>query len=148
PGQTACFASNVTIANLTQAAALAPAGTAQGRTGASPSNTDSAIAEVIAGQVDAAGSILDLGAAGATSIAAAPPSSTLAVATLSMPVAKSGRTTGLTCSTVSSISGNIQVDYETSCNSNVVTFTATYSGQVVIAGGTFSAGGDSGSLVV
>ncbi|MBZ5508661.1 MAG: S1 family peptidase [Acidobacteriia bacterium] len=148
PGQSACFGSGTTIANLTQAAALAPAGTAQGRTGASPSNTDSAIAQIVPGTVDMAGTILDLGPSNSTSIAAAPPSSTLATATLGMAVSKSGRTTGLTCSTVSSINTSVQVAYETSCGSNVTAFNATYTGQVMINGGSFSAGGDSGSLVV
>jgi hypothetical protein len=148
PGPAACFGANTPIATLTQGAALTPAGSAQGRTGPSPSNTDSAIAQIVPGTVDLAGTILDLGPSSSTSIAAAPPSSTLATATLGMAVSKSGRTTGLTCSTVSSISTSVQVAYETSCGSNVTAFNATYTGQVVINGGSFSAGGDSGSLVV
>ncbi len=149
PGPTACFGgSSKPIAILTAGAPLAPAGTAQGRTGASPSNTDSAIAQIVPGAVDLAGTILDLGAAGSTSIAAAPPSSTIAAPALNMAVAKSGRTTGLTCSTIGSIKADIQVDYETSCGSKVTAFTATYRGQVMINGGSFSAGGDSGSLIV
>src|SRR5262249_32014831 len=98
--------------------------------------------------VDLTGSILDLGPAGPTSVAAAPPSATVATASLGLPVAKSGRTTGLTCSTVNSINASIQVAYETSCGSNGTTFNAQVSNQVVISGGTFSAGGDSGSLIV
>jgi hypothetical protein len=149
PGPTACFpGQSKPIATLTQGAPLAPTGTTQGRTGASPSNTDSAIAQIVPGTVDLAGTILDLGAAGASSIAAAPPSSTLATATIGLAVAKSGRTTGLTCSTVGSVSANVQIAYETSCGSNVTAFNATYTNQVVINGGSFSAGGDSGSLVV
>ncbi|HZU30503.1 MAG TPA: hypothetical protein VFB79_05275 [Candidatus Angelobacter sp.] len=149
PGQNACFgASTKPVAVLTQGAALAPAGTTQGRTGASPSNTDSAIATINTGAVDLTGTILDLGAAGPSSIAAAPPSATLATPALNQAVAKSGRTTGLTCSTVTSISTSVQVAYETSCGSNVTAFNATYTGQVVINGGSFSAGGDSGSLIV
>ncbi len=149
PGPSACFpGQSKPIANLSFGAPLAPAGTTQGRVGASPSNTDSAIAAVVPGAVDPTGTILDLGAAGSTSIAAAQPSATIATPSLPMSVAKSGRTTGLTCSTVSSIKADIQVDYETSCGSNVTAFTATYRGQVMIAGGSFSAGGDSGSLVV
>jgi hypothetical protein len=149
PGPNACFPGTAKlIAVLTQGAALAPAGTAQGRTGPSPSNTDSAIAQVAVGGVDPLGTILDLGAAGSTSIAAAPPSSTVGTASLGLAVAKSGRTTGLTCSTVSSISTSVVVAYETSCGSNVTAFNATYTGQVVINGGSFSAGGDSGSLIV
>jgi hypothetical protein len=149
PGPAACFPGSAKqIAALTQAAALAPAGTTQGRTGPSPSNTDSAIAQISVGGVILTGDILDLGPAGPTSVAALPPSSTVATASLGLPVAKSGRTTGLTCSTVNSINANIQVAYETSCGSNVTAFNATFTNQVVISGGTFSAGGDSGSLIV
>ncbi len=148
PGQAACFTAPINVANLTAQAALAPAGTTQGRTGPSPSNTDSAVATIIPGQVDLAGTVLDLGAAGPTSIAAAPPSSTIAVGTLNMGVAKSGRTTGLTCSTITSINANIQVAYETACGSGVTAFNATFANQLVINGGSFSAGGDSGSLIV
>jgi hypothetical protein len=149
PGPSACFpGQSKPIATLTQQATLAPAGTAQGRTGASPSNTDSAIAQIVPGTVDLAGTILDLGAAGASSIAAAPPSSTLATASIGLAVAKSGRTTGLTCSTVGSINTSVSIAYETSCGSNVTAFNATYTNQVVINGSSFSAGGDSGSLVV
>jgi hypothetical protein len=149
PGPAACFPGSAKqIGALTQAAALAPSGTTQGRTGPSPSNTDSAIAQISVGAVDLTGSILDLGPAGPTSVAAAPPSATVATAFLGLAVAKSGRTTGLTCSTVNSINANIQVAYETSCGSNVTAFNATFTNQVVISGGNFSAGGDSGSLIV
>lgn len=150
PGQAACFKTLVNVANLTQGAALIPAGTAQGRTGPAPSNVDAAIAAIIPGQVDPTGSILDLGAAGATSIASAPPSSVapIPVPSIGMAVAKSGRTTGLTCSTITSTNADIVIAYETSCGTNVTAFNATFRGQVVINGGNFSAGGDSGSLVV
>jgi hypothetical protein len=154
PGPSACFpAVSKPIATLTQQAALAPAGTAQGRTGPAPSNTDSAIAQIVPGTVDLAGTILDLGAAGASSIAAAAPSNQLPIpqASIGMPVAKSGRTTGLTCSTVESINMTIPIAYDISCTSDPnapKAFTATYTNQVMINGGSFSAGGDSGSLIV
>jgi hypothetical protein len=93
------------------------------------------------------GTILDLGAAGPTSIADAPPSATLGTATVGLQVAKSGRTTGLTCSTIGSLSTTVSVQYDASCG-GAVAFTATFSNQLLIDGGTFSAGGDSGSLVV
>ena len=150
PGPSLCFGgASKPIAALTFGAPLKPTGVAAGGTGPSPSNTDSAIAQIVPGAVDLTGSILDLGATpGASSIPAAPPSSTIAVPTLGMAVAKSGRTTGLTCSTVSSIKGDFQVKYFTSCGSTTVAFIATYSGQIVINGGSFSGEGDSGSLVV
>jgi hypothetical protein len=54
----------------------------------------------------------------------------------------------LTCSTIQSVSTDgIQVDYDQSCQGPKA-FTATFNGQVVVAGGSFSAGGDSGSLIV
>lgn len=155
PGPSACFGpTSKPIATLTQQAALAPTGTAQGRTGASPSNTDSAIAQIVPGTVDLQGRILDLGAggAGASSIAAAAPSNgTIIPATIGTAVAKSGRTTGLTCSTVESINMTIPIAYPTICTNDPnapIAFTATYTNQVMINGGTFSGPGDSGSLVV
>jgi hypothetical protein len=154
PGPSACFpGQSKPIATLTQQAALAPAGTAQGRTGPSPSNTDSAIAQIVPGTVDLAGTILDLGAAGPSSIAAAAPSNQLPIpqASIGMAVAKSGRTTGLTCSTVESINMTIPIGYDISCTADLnapKAFTATYTNQVMINGGSFSAGGDSGSLIV
>ncbi len=152
PGASQCFSNESVVASLTQQATLAPAGTTVGRTGAAPSNVDAAIAQVGVGTVDATGTILDLGAAGATSIADAPPSATLAVPatvlTANTQVAKSGRTSSLTCSTLSSVSANIQVAYETACGSNVTAFNAQFANQVVVNGGTFSEPGDSGSLIV
>src|SRR5262249_6726944 len=148
PGQAACFGPKLTVANLTAQAALVPVGNQQGRTGPAPSNVDAAIAQVVTGEVDPAGTILDLGPAGPTNIAALPPSATVATPAIGMNVAKSGRATGLTCSSITSVGTSVSVAYETSCGSNVTAFNATYSNQVVIAGGNFSGPGDSGSLVV
>jgi hypothetical protein len=65
-----------------------------------------------------------------------------------IPVAKSGSRTGLTCSTIIAINANVQVQYSTTCGGGT-TFTVTFvNDQIVINGGTFSAAGDSGSLVV
>jgi hypothetical protein len=158
-GAAACFSSSQVVATLTQGAALAPAGTTVGRTGAAPSNVDAAIAQVVSTTLSVdnvagvpTGTILDLGAAGATTIADAPPSATLAapatVLANNTQVAKSGRTSSLTCSTLSSVSTGISVSYETSCGSNVTAFIATFTNQVIVNGGTFSASGDSGSLIV
>jgi len=134
----ACTDGNV-VAHLSQAAPL------------KTSNVDAAIAQVVSGQVDTTGSLLDLGAAGSTSIAAAPPSDTLAIPSAVLAanegVAKVGRSSGLTCGTVQSISTNISVDYDQSCG-GAFAFTANFNGQVVVSGGTFSASGDSGSLIV
>lgn len=115
------------------------------------SNVDAALAQIVPGAVDTSGAILDLGAQGNTSIAAAPPSNTLAnpsaVLSGNEGVAKSGRSTGLTCSNLSSVSTDVQVDYDKSCG-GAKAFTVVFNNQVVINGANFSAGGDSGSLVV
>ena len=145
----------LTVALLTQAAALKPAANEPGACGSStaplcghsPSNVDAAIAEINAGQVDLSGTILDLGPVGTTSISPAPPSSQIAAPALTQAVSKSGRTTGLTCSTINSINADIQVDYDASCG-GAKAFTAIFKGQVMISGGSFSGPGDSGSLVV
>ena len=70
------------------------------------------------------------------------------VASLSMAVAKSGRSTGLTCSTVLSVNTNTSVEYNKSCDGTGATFTVDYNNQVDVAGGGFGAEGDSGSLIV
>ncbi|HSE48160.1 MAG TPA: hypothetical protein VLA96_03025 [Terriglobales bacterium] len=133
-----CSAGKV-VAHLTQKAPL------------QSSNVDAAIGKIVDGQVATSGSILALGPAGSTSIAAAPPSSTLAdpatVMSSNTGVAKSGRSTGLTCSALQSVSTSVSVDYDGSCG-GAKAFTVTFHGQVVVGGGSFSAGGDSGSLVV
>ena len=152
----------LTVAHLTKGAALKPVANEPGKCGTSkaalcghaPSNVDAAIAEIVPGQVDLSGNILDLGPAGSTSIAAAPPSNTLGIATLGEPVGKSGRTTGLTCSTIASIGGTFAIDYEGTCGDSSATppvapaFASYFTGQIAIQGGSFSAAGDSGSLVV
>jgi hypothetical protein len=58
-----------------------------------------------------------------------------------MRVKKYGRTTGLTSSRISAINATVNVNYG---DPGVATFV----GQIVISGGNFSAGGDSGSLIV
>ncbi|HEX4603727.1 MAG TPA: hypothetical protein VH724_07020, partial [Candidatus Angelobacter sp.] len=160
PLQLACTAPSapppLTVALLTQGAALKPVANEPGACpgskaplcGHAPSNVDAAIAEIAVGQVDLSGTILDLGPVGATSIAAMPPSSTIGVAALGEAVGKSGRTTGLTCSTIQSLNMTTQVDYEATCGSGTPAFTALFTNQVTISGGSFSAGGDSGSLIV
>src|SRR5947209_10633512 len=114
------------------------------------SNVDAAIAQIVPGTVDTSGSILDLGVADAATatIAPAPPSSILAAPTIGLAVAKAGRSTGLTCSTINSVLTNVKVDYSTQCGNGGSTFSVTFTNQVIINGGSFSASGDSGALVV
>ena len=166
PGPSECFgASSKAVATLTQGAPLKPtAGTdPNGCTGStspfcgkSPSNVDAAIAQISSTTaVDnvsgvPTGTILDLGTtAGATSIPDAPPSSNPFTGTVSagLGVAKSGRTSGLTCSQVQSINGPIRVTYDASCDGPHA-FDATFQNQIVVTGANFIQPGDSGSLLV
>ncbi|HEX5873794.1 MAG TPA: hypothetical protein VFY60_04040 [Pyrinomonadaceae bacterium] len=101
------------------------------------SNVDAAIAQLRTGQMDSSGFIEDIGV----------PSSTLAAPTVGLSVAKSGRTTGFTTGSISSVNTSVNVQYTTECGGGRK-FTVAFTGQIVITPGTFSAGGDSGSLIV
>lgn len=101
-----------------------------------PSNVDAAIAQLRPGQMDSTGEIEDIGLPGGP-----------VGATVGMSVAKSGRTTGSTTGTVSSINTSVSVQYQANCGSGKK-FTVSYTNQVVIGPASFSAGGDSGSLIV
>ena len=117
-------------------------------------NVDAAIARVTPGAVDPRGNILELGARQTDgTLAPAPPgiSSTGGkgeAATLGMMVAKSGRTTGLTCAAVSAINVDVVVDYYTDCAETAHAMTKTFTNQIAVAGTSFSDAGDSGALVV
>lgn len=101
------------------------------------SNVDAAIAQLRSGAMNSSGTILDVG-----DISTAVRSPTVGLA-----VAKSGRTTGFTTSTIEAVNANINVQYQAGCGMGR-RFTVSYTGQIVIGGSGFSAGGDSGSLVV
>ncbi len=101
------------------------------------SNVDAAIAAVRTGQVSSTGEILTIGA----------PANTTANPAVNMGVAKVGRTTGFTCSSVSATNVSVNVQYETQCGGGS-TFVISYTHQVLISSHSFSAGGDSGSLIV
>ena len=117
-------------------------------------NVDAAIARVTPGAVDSKGSILEFGAKQIDgTLAPAPPgiSSTAGKgeeASLGMMVAKSGRTTGLTCAAVSAVSVDVLVDYYTDCAETTHAMTKAFTNQVSIAGTSFSDAGDSGALIV
>jgi hypothetical protein len=144
PGAAACFASPNAVANLSFQSALQPTPTSNG---IAEGNVDAALALVVPGTVDPSGAILNLGVPGTTSIASAPPSTTLEAPVIGLSVAKTGRTTGLTCSTISSIQATLNVDFDAFCGGPKL-FTSEFVGQVVINGSSFSAPGDSGSLIV
>ena len=68
-----------------------------------------------------------------------PPTSTI-VAAVGQKVKKYGRTTGLTSGQVDAINATVNVGYGTGV--------ARFVGQIIITPGNFSAGGDSGSLIL
>ncbi|MGA9463208.1 MAG: hypothetical protein WBV28_10485 [Terracidiphilus sp.] len=117
-------------------------------------NADAAIAEVGSHTVDATGSILELGVRRSDgSLAAAPPGTSSTdgrgeIASLQMRVAKSGRTTGLTCGGVSALDVDISVDYFRDCAETRPYLTKTFTNQVGLSGDHLSDAGDSGALVV
>lgn len=100
-------------------------------------NVDAAIAQLRSGAMHSTGAIEDVGV----------PSSTVVAPSVGLGVAKSGRTTGFTTGTIGSINTSVSVQYQQSCGSGKK-FVISYTNQVVINSTTFSAGGDSGSLIV
>lgn len=103
------------------------------------SNVDCAVAQVIPGMVNSSGAILEIGTISNQTIAAS----------LNQAVKKSGRTTGLTRSTVTGLNATISVAYDNECAGGAA-FTKTFTGQIVVRnnGSRFLNSGDSGSLMV
>ena len=101
-------------------------------------NIDAAIAQVRTGQVRTDGAILEVG----------PIANTTAQAFVGQGVKKSGRTTGLTKSSVSGLNATLNVGYTDECAGN--SFTVQYTGQILISNraSRFLNSGDSGSLMV
>jgi hypothetical protein len=136
------------VATLTQFVPLPEGGT---KTAPKTGTVDAALAQIISGAVDTSGSILELGTASSTPNAPnpAPPASTIEISPVpgSTQVAKAGRSSGLTCSTITSVSTIVDISYTTSCSGGT-TFYVQYDNQIVVGGGSFSAAGDSGSLIV
>ena len=89
--------------------------------------------------VQADGAILEIGTISSETVAAR----------LKQAVKKSGRTTGLTSSTVSGLNATVSVTYDDECAGSTA-FTKTFRRQIIIKnlGSKFLAGGDSGSLMV
>jgi hypothetical protein len=100
-------------------------------------NVDCAIAQLRTGQMDPNGTIEDIGTI--SSVVRAP--------AVGLAVRKSGRTTGHTTGTIGAINSTVSVRYPKSCGSGGGTV-FTFTNQVVVNSSTFSAGGDSGSLIV
>ncbi len=102
-------------------------------------NVDCSIAQVTSGMVRTDGSILEIGTLSAST--AAP--------VLAKAVKKSGRTTGLTRSTITGLNATVSVTYDNECAGGVA-FTKTFTGQIVVGNrrNAFLNGGDSGSVLV
>lgn len=124
----------------------------------SNTDVDAALAAVAPGAVDSSGSILQLATpthpvSASDTLAPAPPvagtGEALTAANLNgLRLAKSGRTTGLTCSSVDAVDLSVKVDYFKDCAETQPYYTKFYTGQIGIAGNRFSDSGDSGALVV
>ncbi|MGC2639412.1 MAG: hypothetical protein WA294_19660 [Acidobacteriaceae bacterium] len=116
-------------------------------------NVDAALALAAPGAVDPTGSILQLGPPGQNqTLTAAPPMAghgeALTAANLGMDVAKSGRTTGLTCSSIDAVALSVKVDYYRDCAETQPYTTRTFTNQIGISGTHFTDSGDSGALVL
>ena len=98
---------------------------------------DAAIAQLRPGAMNSTGAIEGIGTI--SSVVRAP--------AVGLGVQKSGRTTGHTTGSVSSVSTTVSIRYPKSCGASGGT-ARTFTNQVVINSSTFSAGGDSGSLIV
>ena len=103
------------------------------------SNVDCSTAEVVSGMVRTDGAILEIGTISHLTTAAF----------INQAVKKSGRTTGLSRSSVSGLNATISVTYDNECAGGTA-FTKTFTGQIVVAnrGSSFLNSGDSGSLMV
>jgi hypothetical protein len=126
-----CSASNTNIvADVSSLSTLYPP--------ASTPNVDCAIAQVRSGMVSTNGAILEVGTISANTVAAS----------VGQAVKKSGRTTGLTRSTISGLNATVSVGYETECAGT--SFTKTFTGQIIVSNRQrrFLNSGDSGSLMV
>lgn len=119
---------------------------------AAETNVDAALAEVDARAVEAG--ILELGARQADGrLSAAMPGTSSSggkgvAASLQMHVAKSGRTTGLTCGAVSAVDVDVAVDYFKDCAETRPYLTKHFTHQIAVSGNRFSDSGDSGALLV
>jgi len=100
-------------------------------------HVDAAMAEVVPGTVYPDGRILDIGGLSANTVSAS----------LGQAVQKSGRTTGHTFGIVNAIDVTVEVGYSKECG-GPANQKARFVNQISISDGNFSAGGDSGSLIV
>jgi hypothetical protein len=97
-------------------------------------NVDVGISIARAGMCDSSGAILDIGV----------PCSTPQNGTIGMAVMKSGRTTGFTTGSITSVNTSVTIQYQKGCNTGKK-FNISFTGQLMT--GAMSAGGDSGSVL-
>lgn len=102
-------------------------------------NVDAGIAEILSGMVDTSGAILEIGTISKSTVGA----------TISQAVKKSGRTTGLSRSSITGLNGTVKITYKNECAGGTA-FTKTFTGQIIINNRRcgFLNSGDSGSLMV
>jgi len=103
---------------------------------ATNNTVDAAIAKVITGKVSTTGEILGIGTISSTTVNPA----------VGLKVEKSGRTTGKKTGTIASVNVTATVSGYGACGTG--TSTAKFVNQFLINSTTFSAGGDSGALIV
>ena len=142
-----CVASGTrTVANLSEFYNL------QNGTG---SKVDAAIAQIVNGSVDPSGNILLLGATqtngvpnpGAPNAGAGIAPSQAQGSPHNGLVAKVGRTTGLTCSSIIGVNVSAGLTYTQNCDGTGTSYPVTFTDLVDVTG-SFGAEGDSGSLIV
>jgi hypothetical protein len=111
---------------------------------------DAALAQVVGGMVDSGGNILLLGDTLTNGVPnpGAPVQGSGITPVVAMAVAKSGRTTGLTCSTIFAVNMAGTVPYYSSCGASTTAFSVDFTNQISVTGGNFVGEGDSGSLLV
>jgi hypothetical protein len=123
----------------------------------SHTNIDAAIAQVTSGAVDPSGKILEFGSKQADGTLSAAPlgvssslgrGETITAALLPLSLAKSGRTTGLTCGNLSVLNLDLSVDYFKDCAETVPYLTRIFTDQFAASGNGFGDAGDSGSVIV
>jgi hypothetical protein len=118
----------------------------------SQTNVDAALAAATPA-VDSTGGILQLGPPVNGALTPAAPAAGTGEALTAgllnqLRVVKSGRTTGLTCSTVNTVNLTVQVDYYYDCAETQRYYTKTYVNQIGMPGASFADSGDSGALVL
>jgi len=118
----------------------------------SQTNVDAALAAATP-EVDSTGGILQLGPPVNGALTPAAPAAGTGEALTAgllnqLRVVKSGRTTGLTCSTVNTVNLTVQVDYYYDCAETQRYYTKTYVNQIGMPGASFADSGDSGALVL